>query len=421
MNKTILININNFIWLLIDTYQEAVVEIEKIEKQKSIMPSLSEDGSPVVKKQKRDKRKRLVVLAAVADKHRLSLNPIVQLSLNQPLSQPPAQSPAHLPAEQGLIQTETIQVTALDSLTFNIEELKEKIDALSLMMDKRLMKLDKMVQFNFASQGPGTAHERNSWSHVQPTDTATIHLAGEDGEGQPAGYVSDSIIKKSPRKKPSISEVNCVKRLKFAKEYVNKPSSFWQTVIFSNKSKFNLFGSDGHGYIWRKKNSELEAKNLLPTVKFGGGKVLVWGCMAAKGVRNLEFIKGNMTAQMYIDILRANLKSSACKLGLQNSFSFQQDNDPKHTAHISRKFLRINAPCQLVTPPQSPDMNPIENLWSLLEVAICKCKISNKENLKRVLRTAWSKICPRVTAALVDSMPRRLQAIIDAKGMHTKY
>lgn len=60
MNKTILININNFIWLLIDTYQEAVVEIEKIEKQKSIMPSLSEDGSPVVKKQKRDKRKRLV-------------------------------------------------------------------------------------------------------------------------------------------------------------------------------------------------------------------------------------------------------------------------------------------------------------------------------------------------------------------------
>ncbi|KAK7576331.1 hypothetical protein V9T40_001250 [Parthenolecanium corni] len=226
---------------------------------------------------------------------------------------------------------------------------------------------------------------------------------------------------RSPRKKPFISEVNRVKRLKFAKEYVNKPSSFWQTVIFSDESKFNLFGSDGRGYVWRKKNSELEAKNLLPTVKFGGGKVLVWGCMAAKGVGNLEFIEGNMTAQMYIDILRTNLKSSARKLGLQNSFRFQQDNDPKHTAHISREFLRINAPRQLVTPPQSPDMNPIENLWSLLEVAIRKRKISNKADLKRGLQTAWSEICPRVTAALVDSMPRRLQAIIDAKGMHTKY
>lgn len=229
------------------------------------------------------------------------------------------------------------------------------------------------------------------------------------------------ICGRSPRKKPFISEANRVKRLEFAREYINKSRSFWQTVIFSDESKYNLFGSDGRGYVWRKKNTELQTKNLLPTVKFGGGKVLVWGCMAASGVGNLVFIEGHMTAQMYIDILRDNLKSSARKLGLENSFHFQQDNDPKHTAHLTREFLLYHTPHQLKTPPQSPDMNPIENLWSILEVAVRKHKISNKDDMKEVLQTAWSEICPKVTTTLVDSMPRRLQAVIDAKGMHTKY
>jgi len=222
-------------------------------------------------------------------------------------------------------------------------------------------------------------------------------------------------------KKPFISEANRVKRLAFAKEYVNKPTSFWQTVIFSDESKYNLFGSDGRGYVWRKKNSELQPKNLLPTVKFGGGKVLVWGCMAASGVGNLVFIDGHMTAAMYVDILRANLRASARKLGLEYTFRFQQDNDPKHTALFTREFLLYNAPRRLLTPPQSPDMNVIENLWSLLEVEVRKRRISNRGDLKNALQAAWSNICPRVTANLVDSMPRRLQAVIDANGMHTKY
>ncbi len=87
-----------------------------------------------------------------------------------------------------------------------------------------------------------------------------------------------------------------VKCLTFAKEYVNKPSTFWKTVIFFNESKYNLFGSDGHGYEWRKKNCELQTENLVPTVKFGGGEVLLWGGMTASGVGNLVFIDGHTTA-----------------------------------------------------------------------------------------------------------------------------
>ncbi|GFX57454.1 hypothetical protein TNCV_375251 [Trichonephila clavipes] len=59
--------------------------------------------------------------------------------------------------------------------------------------------------------------------------------------------------------------------------------------------------------------------------------------MAASGVGKLCFIDGIMTARTYIDILRHNLQSSAQKLGLGTSFVFQQDNDPKHTANLTRE------------------------------------------------------------------------------------
>ncbi|GFS60845.1 transposable element Tcb1 transposase [Trichonephila clavipes] len=150
-------------------------------------------------------------------------------------------------------------------------------------------------------------------------------------------------------------------RLDFAKSHVNLSDEFWNTVIFPDESKFNIFGSDGRQYVCRKPNTELEKRHLTPTVKHGGS-VLVWGCMAANGVGKLCFIDGIMTARAYINILRHNLQSSAQRLGLGTSFVLQQDNDPKYTANLTREWLLYNSPRQLKKPPQSPDINPIENL-----------------------------------------------------------
>lgn len=116
---------------------------------------------------------------------------------------------------------------------------------------------------------------------------------------------------RAARKKPFISEVNRKNRLDFAKKYIGKSREFWESVIFSDESKYNIFGSDGRQYVWRKPNTELKSQNVVSTVKHSGGSVLIWGCMAASGVGNLTFIEGHMTAIMYIDILRNNLIDSA--------------------------------------------------------------------------------------------------------------
>jgi transposase len=100
---------------------------------------------------------------------------------------------------------------------------------------------------------------------------------------------------------------------------------------------------------------------------------------------------------------------------------FQQDNDHKHTALTTIEWLLYNARGLVETPPQSPDINSIENLWSLSEKKNRKCRCSSRQILIENLKKEWDKIGQKVTANLVNSIPRRLQAIIDAKGLYTNY
>ena len=148
---------------------------------------------------------------------------------------------------------------------------------------------------------------------------------------------------------------------------------------------------------------------------------MVWGCMAASGVGELVFIDGTMDQYVYLDILKNNLQRSAQKLGLQSDYYFQQDNDPKHTAHNVRCWILYKTHHFLKTPLQSPDLNPIEHLWDELERRIRKHHISSKNQLKQLLLQEWNNIGEEVTRKLVGSMKKRLESVIRSKGRHTSY
>ncbi|GFX84245.1 transposable element Tc1 transposase [Trichonephila clavipes] len=141
------------------------------------------------------------------------------------------------------------------------------------------------------------------------------------------------LVLSQAHKKPHISAVDRQKRLDFANEHVNKPKQFWEKVLFSDESKFCIFGIKGRKLVWRKQGTALEKENLVPKVKHGGGGVMVWGCMAANGVGRLTFIDSTLNHLRYIIILKENLKQGEQDLNLGDDFWFQQDNDPKHTAH----------------------------------------------------------------------------------------
>ncbi|GFX85428.1 transposable element Tcb2 transposase [Trichonephila clavipes] len=88
---------------------------------------------------------------------------------------------------------------------------------------------------------------------------------------------------------------------------------------------------------------------------------------------------------------------------------------------VVKGWLLYHCRNQLNTPPQSPDLNVIENLWSHLERSVQKHQITSKEQLKSVLQEEWLNIAPETTRHLVELMPRRLETVISAKGYATKY
>ena len=76
---------------------------------------------------------------------------------------------------------------------------------------------------------------------------------------------------------------NRVQRLHYAKMYLEKTLGYWNEVLWSDETKFNLFGSDGKVMLWRTTNEEMEPKCTVPTVKHCGGSVMCWGCMSSAG------------------------------------------------------------------------------------------------------------------------------------------
>lgn len=223
------------------------------------------------------------------------------------------------------------------------------------------------------------------------------------------------------RRKPFISVINRQKRLKYAYDHINKPLDFWQRVIFSDESKYCIFGIKGRKIVWRKAGTALNKENLLPTVKHGGGGAMVWGCIAGTGVGQLDFVESTMDKYGYLDILKRNLNQSAEKLGLNHEYYFMHDNDPKHTSHIVKLWLLYNVPKQLHSPPQSLGLNPIEHLWDLLEKRIRQRTITSKQMLKTALKEEWEKITPEETSNLVNSMKNRLKEVIKRRGYPTSY
>ena len=156
--------------------------------------------------------------------------------------------------------------------------------------------------------------------------------------------------------------------------------------------KSNFFGRDGRKQIvWRQPNTEHHHRNTCPTVKHVGGSVMIWGCIGANGTGSIEYIDGIMDKIKYLNILKKNLKDSAEKLKMPQVYYFQQDNDPKHSSYIVQLWLLYNIPMMLKTPPQSPDLNPIENVWGEIKSRVANNNFTNIEDFKRNLREEWGK------------------------------
>ena len=192
---------------------------------------------------------------------------------------------------------------------------------------------------------------------------------------------------------------NIKQRIAFAREHLNKDQKFWNTVLWSDECKFNVFGNDGRAYVRRPPGKELDPKYTKKTVKHGGSSVMVWGCFASCGVGPIVEINGNMTGEIYKDILKENLKNDFID-NLPLLWTFQQDNDPKHCSKVVKTWMAKNKIRVMKWPAQSPDFNPIENLLAISKRSVAAIKPKNKTDLSRLIKDEWRKVTPQQCSTL---------------------
>ena len=188
----------------------------------------------------------------------------------------------------------------------------------------------------------------------------------------------------------------------------------WSKVLWSDESRFCLYQSDGRVYVRHRVVEEYIDACMVPTARHGGGGIMVWGCMMTQGVGHLAMVSGTLNSSGYIDLLENSMIPSAHGLCVSDDFIFQQDNARCHTSRESMAWFEENETNVMTWPAQSPDLNPIENLWDELGRRIDGYTPRNKEELWENVKNEWYKITTDVTKKLVESMPRRLQAAIAA-------
>ena len=176
-----------------------------------------------------------------------------------------------------------------------------------------------------------------------------------------------------------IHQQNKEKRLDWARTYINDD---FDDVIWTDETTVQIETHKRYCYCKEGQRPRPKPRPKHPT------KVHVWAGISKKGATKVCIFEGIMDAHLYCEILEKTLLPFIDKLPPPNVHRFMQDNDPKHTSRTAQAFFARNNVNWWKTPPESPDMNPIENLWHELKEFIRReIKPKNKEELIEGIET----------------------------------
>lgn len=275
----------------------------------------------------------------------------------------------------------------------------------SILTDRKIVRLSKMDPRKTAAVIQRQIMDENEPEISKRTVARRLVEAGLHG--------------RLARMKPMVTIPQRQKRIQFAKKHIEWTANRWKYVLWSDETKINRIGPDGRKHVRRPKRQELNPRYTSPVVKHGGGKINVWGCFSWNGVGPIHRIDGILTKEKYVDILE-NVMLPWAEENLPVIWTFQQD-EPKHTAKLTKRFFDRNSVTVLDWPSSSPDLNPIENLWGDVKKAVSTQNITNLDDLYEKVKQAWYAIPVKRCQDLIVSMQRRCGAVLKQRGFPTKY
>jgi transposase len=152
-----------------------------------------------------------------------------------------------------------------------------------------------------------------------------------------------------------------------------------------------------------------------PKVQQGGQKIMVWGAITGLGQVYLSELKGKIDAKAYCTFLKEEALPVIRKVCPLSSV-FQQDNARPHAAAETQRFLKEQGIEVLDWPSQSPDLNPIEQVWGWMARHMKDQNFNNIKEVREYVWILWEKISKDTILAFIDKLPDKIKYIKDHDG-----
>ena len=196
----------------------------------------------------------------------------------------------------------------------------------------------------------------------------------------------------------------------------------WSHVIFVDELRFSLYHCDSRAWVRRSVGERRVDCCIQQSDGNIGPSLIVMGAFHASGKSELVVVDGTVNQQCYIGFLRQTLLPGASAT-FQRNFALVHGNATPHTARNTRNFLVGEEAEVMQWPTRNPDLNPIKHIWDQMGLFIRDIDnpTTTVVRLQEVLLQAWGTVNPEWMEVLVQSMPRRLKAVMAARGGHTRY
>lgn len=213
-------------------------------------------------------------------------------------------------------------------------------------------------------------------------------------------------------------------RLRWGRAHQRFTRRQWSKVLFSDETRIQLHRADGRKRVWRRVGERYRDNCVIERNTWGGGSIHIWAGITRDHKTPLVIFNNNVTAHTYVN----NVVQPVIVPFMQQNFPngdgiLQQDNAPPHTARMTRQHLQQNNVNVLPWPALSPDMSPIEHVWSELKTRIERRR--NPPQTLRDLRAAaiqeWQNFPQVQIRRKIDSMFQRCRALVAANGGHTRF
>ena len=208
---------------------------------------------------------------------------------------------------------------------------------------------------------------------------------------------------KKPVDKPLLTEKQILKRIEWCNKYLDFN---WDNVKFTDEASIWI-GFTGKRWV------DLDNDDFNLCVKYPF-KVHIWGSVSVNFKREIYVFTEILTGIKYIDILKENLK-------IEDKLIFQDDNDPKHRSKVVKEWKEKNKIISLDWPSNSPDLNPIENIWALLKNKVKKRQNKTAEEFKKSIIDCWKEIDQEHINNTIKSIPKRIKSVIANNGKSINY